>query len=56
MKQYTTLSPERVVMRTHAFGVLPREGFALVELAGIELWIMIEPEGNLWTWDGWVWN
>ena len=51
MKQYTTPSPERIVMRTHVFGL-----YSSVDIAGIELWIMIEPEGNVWTWDGWMWH
>ena len=69
MKSYTTLQPTRTVMRTHLFDspkrmnrlrriLRPILGISSspIEVPGLELWIMIEPSGDVWTWDGWMWN
>jgi len=56
MKPYTTLQPTRTVMRTHAFSVSPIYQEAPIEIPGVECWIMIEPDGQVWTWDGWMWE
>lgn len=62
MRLYTTLQPTRIVVRTHAHGLgypgcrmYDNDANVLLELPGVELWIMIEPSGDVWTWDGWAW-
>lgn len=54
MKPYTTLQPTRTVMRTHVLHHAMPE--IPLELPGIDLWIMVEPSGLVWSWDGWQWN
>lgn len=62
MRLYTTLQPTRTVVRTHAHGLgypgtrkYDGEVGLLLEIPGVEFWIMIEPNGQVWTWDGWAW-
>lgn len=59
---YTTLQPTRTVMRTHLFTAPLNDLLMLhfndeaLEIPGIELWLMAEPSGQVWTWDGWLWE
>ena len=52
----------RTVMRTHLFDLIKNQrpilgvGSSPIEVPGLELWIMIEPSGDVWAWDGWMWN
>jgi len=54
VKPYTTLQPTRTVMRTPAYEG-PFDELPPIEVPGFENWIMIEPDGQVWTWDGWSW-
>tara|TARA_R110000824_G_scaffold16434_1_gene68099 strand:- start:4 stop:132 length:129 start_codon:yes stop_codon:yes gene_type:complete len=42
-------------MRIHAFED-PLDELPPLEIPGLNLWIMIEPSGLVWSWDGWQWN